>query len=216
MPRDPQKAQAAGARKEAMRLQKRSASHQPVAHGAGGLRQAGIWPLYEVLLSEQWKDPETLVSILVSRRSPQGKIAAAVFLVDLACLGVKSATARIYKSWRDYDEDMRERITSAQPMKPASLNLVAKIIAAGVEYAQRLSIVPDPVYYQAKLLLADADPAACSDEIPLGGPEGKPLFVAGPYDNVPLIMAKLTRAVGADGFHYLIATDPGAGAFDEP
>jgi len=40
--------------------------------------------------------------------------------------------------------------------------------------------------------------------IPLGGREGKPFFVAGPYDNVDRIMAKLRRKLGEDGFHFMI------------
>jgi hypothetical protein len=44
--------------------------------------------------------------------------------------------------------------------------------------------------------------------IPLGGPEGKPFFVAGPYDDITIIISKLTRAVGPDGFHYVVPIDP--------
>ena len=57
-------------------------------------------------------------------------------------------------------------------------------------------------------VLGQANPAACHDPIPLGEPEGKPLFVAGPYDNATKIIAKLTAAVGPDGFHYLVPLDP--------
>jgi len=53
------------------------------------------------------------------------------------------------------------------------------------------------------LVLGDADPDACDVPIPLGGKDGKPFFIAGPYDNVDRIMAKLTRKLGPDGFHFL-------------
>ena len=52
------------------------------------------------------------------------------------------------------------------------------------------------------LVLGDADPDACDEVIPLGK-EGKPFFIAGPYDNVERIMSKLMRKLGPDGFTYI-------------
>ena len=62
----------------------------------------------------------------------------------------------------------------------------------------------------AQLVLGDADPDACDEEIPLGS-DGKPLFVPGPHDNVDRIMDKLTRKLGPNGFHYMV----GIGGPDE-
>ncbi|MFQ5854215.1 MAG: hypothetical protein ACE5LU_01025 [Anaerolineae bacterium] len=74
-------------------------------------------------------------------------------------------------------------------------------------------VSPDPDYRDAMLVLGDADPEACPDDIPLGGEDGKPFFVAGPYDDVPAIMAQLTKAVGPDGFTYLVPIDPDTEVF---
>ena len=186
----------------------------PAAAPAGGswLQQSQDWPVYEVLLSQDWDRQEALAVALVARRSPRsGKIAAASFLVDLACLGVKSAFVRLCASPDDYARRLRQRLVQTQPMQPASLDLVAKIVTEGEAYARRLGLSPDPEYDQARLLLAGANPEACDTPVPLGGPEGKPFFVAGPHDNVPRIIAQLTRAVGADGFHYLVGLDPEQG-----
>jgi hypothetical protein len=43
--------------------------------------------------------------------------------------------------------------------------------------------------------------------VPLGK-DGKPYFVAGPYDDARKIMAKLEKAVGRDGFHFIMPLDP--------
>ena len=91
----------------------------------------------------------------------------------------------------------------------ADFNLAAKIIYTGLEYAAALGIKPDPVFGQGEYLLAGADPGAESTPVPTGGPEGKPLFVSSPYDDVPRIMAQLTRAVGPEGFHYLLGNGGG-------
>ncbi len=145
---------------------------------------------------------------VVARRSPRsGKIAAATFLVDLACLGVKSAFVRLFMSLRDYVSRLRDTLPQPEPLQPASLDLVAKIVTTGEAYARQFGFAPDPEYAQAKPLLAGARPEACDTPVPTGGPEGKPFFVAGPRDDIPRVMNQLTRAVGKEGFHYLLPLD---------
>lgn len=144
------------------------------------------------------------MQILVARRSGSGQIAAGSFLVDLGCLGVKSAFASLLDSRFEYEQKLRRRITSQQSMMSADLNLIAKIIREGIAYARELGFSPDPDYRDAMAVLGDADPDACPDEIPLGGEDGKPLFIAGPYDDVPAIMAQLTKLCRPDGFTYLL------------
>lgn len=191
MPRDPGKSK-----------QKRAdtrKTNQPKA--TSWLYQCPSWPLYEVLLSEDWDKEGALPTMLVARQSPRsGKIATAAFLVDLGCLGIKSTFVRICKSPDDYTRRVRDAISNDQTLLPADVNLVAKIIAEGLAYGQRLGFTPDPEYNQASLLLAGAEPAACDVEVPLGGPEGKPLYIPGPYDNIERIATTLVRAVGEDGF----------------
>jgi hypothetical protein len=171
--------------------------------GTSWLHQSTNWPLYAVLLSKDWQDTY-LTSVLVARQSPRsGKIAAAAFLVDRACLGVKSAFVRICKSPEDYVKRVREPMLKDQDMEDLGLDafdLVAKIITEGLAYAERLGLSPDPEYRQASLLLSGANPAACDVEIPLGGPDGKPLFVPGSYDDVEHVVAVLTRTVGPEAF----------------
>jgi hypothetical protein len=171
------------------------------ASGASWLHQSPNWSLYEVLLSEDWDKERAIPTIIVARQSPRsGKIAAAAFLVDLGCMGVKSAFVRFCKSPDDYARRLREPLLKDQEFTPVELDLVAKIIAEGLAYAERLGFKPDPEYQQASRLLAGADPAACPDEIPLGGDDGMPLYVPGPHDNVEQALATLTRAVGPNGF----------------
>ena len=93
---------------------------------------------------------------------------------------------------------------SHQDMIKADVNLVAKIIREAIAYARELGFRPDPDYRDAIPVLGDADPDACDVPIPLGGKDGKPLFIAGPDDDVDRIMSKLTRKLGPDGFHFLV------------
>jgi hypothetical protein len=188
-------------RKAAKRKQKR-ASSKPRLTGRALLRAAGHWPLHECLLSKAWQQPEEITQILVARRSPTGQIGVGAFLVDLGCLGVKNAFADLFDSQREYKK-LRRELMEGQAMIKADLNLAAKIIHEAIAYAGELGFKPHRDYRDAMLMLGDADPEACDESIPLGK-DGKPFFVAGPYDNVDQIMSKLTHKLGPDGFHYLV------------
>jgi hypothetical protein len=177
------------------------------------LRSSGSWSLRECLLTKEWREEGAIVQILVARRSPLGQIATGTFLVDLGCLGVKTAFASLFDTRREYERKLRARITSQQDMIKADLNLVAKIIREAIAYAQDLGFKPDPDYRDAMLVLGDADPDACDVPIPLGSRDGKPLFIAGPYDNVDRIKARLTRKLGPDGFNFLFPVGGDKGIF---
>jgi len=211
MPIDPRKRQKALAREASRRKEKKIAQRRQAqferefaASARPLLRAAGAWPLHEVLISESWADPKQLTQVLVARRSPAGQVAAAVFLVDQACLGVKSALGRLFHSRAEYDGELRAMLVEQMPMIEGDLNLAAKIVREAVRYAQDLGFQPDPDVADAALVVGQADPDKCQTEIPLGGPEGKPFYVAGPNDNPRRVIAALTDRLGPDGFHYLV------------
>jgi hypothetical protein len=198
--------QKARERKAAKRRARQSRAPSAPRSNRGWLRAAADWPLHECLVTKEWREPGAIVQILVSRRSPQGQVAAGVFLVDLGCLGVKNAFGRAFNTQGEYAAELRNDITARQEMIHADLNLAAKIIREGVAYARELGFRPNRDIRDARLVLGDADPDACDEEIPLGT-DGKPFFVSGPYDNVDRIMDKLTRKLGPNGFHYMIGIE---------
>lgn len=203
MPRDEKKRQQSLQRKTAKRKQKRQALKQTrPAGGRGLIRQAAAWPVYESLVSSNWRDEGELVQVLVARRSPSGQIAAGMFLVDLGCLGVKDAFARLFSSYSEYQQELRDRLFDLQPMREAGIDLAARIIREGVSYAGSLGFEPHRDYREAAILLEGADPDAVNVRVPLGK-DGKPFYVAGPHDNVKKIMAQLTRSVGPGNFQFL-------------
>lgn len=177
----------------------------PATKPAAGLALAASWPVHEVLLSRSWEEPGAAVTLLVARRSPKtGKVASTLLLVDLGCLGVKSAQVFTYKDVREYNAGLRAHALRLQPTGPVSLNLAAKIVATGLAYAAALGFKSDPVYAQAAHLLAGADPDAEPTAVPTGGPEGKPFYVNGPRDDARKIIEQLTRSVGPGNFHYVL------------
>jgi hypothetical protein len=218
MPKDERRRQKALARK-AERQKKRAARHLPGKAPPSLHVAAADGSLHECLVSRTWQEPGEIVQILVAR-SAGNYIAVAGFLVDLGCLGVKNALTSLL-SPAEYAR-FRRTFASTQPMRPAELNLVAKIIQEGIAYAESFGFRPHPDYREASLLLDGADPAACPTPIPVGV-DGKPFFIPGPDDDVPKVLRQLERAVGKGNYHYvleagdLILTDEGAGeALEEP
>lgn len=217
MGRDERQRQKARQRKVAKEKQKQKRRNQLV--GGGGpsspraiIRSAAQWPLHECLVSQGWDQEGEIVQILVARRAPTGVIVAGAFLVDLGCLGVKSAFANVFRTPADY-ELLRQDLMANQSLKPADLDLAAKIVREGLAYARKLGFSPDPDYREAAVLLTGADPDACHAQIPLGK-DGMPFFVAGPDDDVPKIVDQLTRAVGEGNFEFVMPIpNPGFGAF---
>lgn len=169
---------------------------------APSLRKAGDWPLHEVLINGNWRTPKTLTQIVVSRLAPNGDIALGSFLIDLGCLGVKNAFGKLFDP-SEYRTVVR-KIGEEQPLIPTDLNLAAKVIREGIAYGRRFGFQPNRDTPQAMLVLGNAEADLCRVEIPLGGGDGKPFYFAGPYDDVDRIMAKLTKAVGPDGFNYIL------------
>lgn len=169
-------------------------------------RQSRHWPLLECRIAAEWRDTNQICQIIIARKSDKlGIVVAGVYIVDLACLGVKNAYAAVFRSEYEYRQELRERLDSTQTMINCELDLAAKIIDEGVKYARSLGFRPNKDIRDANLVLGEANPENCDEEIPLGGPEGKPMFIEGPHDDARKILRVLERKVGAGNFNYLMS-----------
>jgi hypothetical protein len=95
------------------------------------------------------------------------------------------------------------KLSETQLMIRCSPDLAAKIVLTGLEYADSLGFRPHPDAVDAFSVLVGADASACEEEVPVGNGEGKPMYIAGPDDNVRFIMASLDRVVGPEGYGYV-------------
>ncbi len=204
------------ARREAKRKEKRkSAKPQLSSRSKKAILRAGLaWPVMECWINEAWKDPTQLNQIVVARRNPAtGEVIVGLYLVDRACLGVKNAHAANFINAETFRREMLAHLSQEQKFVKIDFNLAVKILKVGMEYGAQFGFRPHRDYEDASILLQDADPDAVDVEISVGGPDGKPMFMSGPYDNVPKIMARLTHLLGPDGFTCLLRIDPDRGMF---
>lgn len=190
-------------KRKTMRTQSRGRSIRSM------LMQALKWPVMECWVNEAWRDPTQLNQVAVARRNPStGEVYVGMYLVDRACLGVKNAYAANFGSASEFRRELLSHLQEAQDMIQIDLDLAAAIVEAGIAYAAELGFRPHRDYRDASVLLRDAAPDTVEEEIPVGGPEGKPLFVAGPYDDVERIMGFLTRKLGPQDFNYMVQLAP--------
>jgi hypothetical protein len=163
-------------------------------------------PIHECLI------PENLFELgighlVFSRRLPDGRIAFSMFLLDVFCLGVKNAFFATV-SREEYEQRIRHwrGPETFQPVLPECLR---KLVEGGVAYARELGFNPHPDYTVASQIFGDVNASGCATEFTYGH-EGKPLYCSGPNETeaqARAIVDHLARRLGAEGFHFLIATE---------
>ena len=168
--------------------------------------QAVRWPVLECLVSEHWGDGRSLATVIVARRRDgQGLIAMALFLMDLQCLGGKNGFAAMF-------DPSRYRSTCAAAMEAqgavaVSLDLAAKIVREGIAYGRSLGFSPHADVVRALPMLHGACPEHCDERVPLGGPDGQPLYIEGPDDDAKRIIDTLDRRAGAPEYGFVRRAD---------
>lgn len=166
--------------------------------------EAAAWPLHEVRIADGWENPWALCQVLVARRAPDGRVAAALFLVDLGCLGAKDAVVHVYRNAASYGA-LRRKIEANLRMRPCDLALAAKVVREGIRYARSLGFEPHRDATTGLPLLEGAED--CDVQVPLGGPDGRPLFLAGPHDDVARIQRTLDERLGPEGYGRVTGAD---------
>ena len=112
MPQDAKRRQKALQKHTAKRKQKHAVMQRqaPPSSIAPVMREAAGWPLHECLITAEWRNPQEITQIVVARRAPSGEVVCGVFLVDLACLGVKNVIASEFGSVAQYETQLLDRL----------------------------------------------------------------------------------------------------------
>ena len=173
-------------------------------------RAVGSPFLHCVANEELWR--EGMANVLVSRELPDGKVAFVIFLVDAYCLGVKNVAMDVVVRTR-YENEVRGRMFEHRPHRVLSPACARKLVEGAVEYTRSLGFPPYADYETAKVIFGDVDASQCTQEFTFGK-DGKPLFVAGPYDSQERcrrIIATLEESCGPGGYNFVLPVlTPGA------
>lgn len=159
---------------------------------------AADFPVYKCLVGRDWKQ-HGLARVVVARIQPNDRLVYSAFLADLCCLGVKNAFCNAEMARKEFENIFLPTNFSYTKAETISLDFAESIIYGSIAYARNLGFEPDPDLDLASHLLGD-DSFKLDPKIKFGGPDGKPLYVIGPNDDSWLIIAKLERKLGKDGF----------------
>jgi hypothetical protein len=199
------------ARHAAKRKAKRKATHTRTASTSKRslLMRALKWPVMGCWVNAEWEDPTQLNQVVVARRDPAtGEVYIGMYLVDRACLGIKDAHAASFLSASEFRRELLTQIAQTQDIIQIEFDLAAAIVKVGLDYAADLGFRPHRDYRDASILLRDAHPENVKEEIPVGGENGQPFFIAGPYDNVQHILRHLERNPGPGKYHFTAPIGP--------
>jgi hypothetical protein len=120
------------------------------------------------------------------------------YLIDYWCLGVKDAMGP-KKIDRSTFEEMLGEISDrfGQEFREITLEQAQAVIFGAIDYAAKFGLQPHRDFEKAKVFLGEPGSDYPSIEF---GRDGKPFFVAGPYDNAPAIIARLRTTAGEGNF----------------
>ncbi len=143
--------------------------------------------------------------VLVSRKLSHGNVAFVVFLVDMYCLGVKDAAVNIFPE-ADYRKLVYEKLAAQYTLIRMKPECARKLVEGAVQYALDLELPPHADYRIAWRIFGDISAEACTEEFSYGK-DGKPFFVAGPYDDkakCQLVLRLMEKHCGPGGSHFLM------------
>jgi hypothetical protein len=153
---------------------------------------------------EGWDDvdlgpegPAGVALALVARAERHDRVVVCGWLVDTFCLGVKNAIGPAVMRGRDLPRFLRTYFTVfPAPALRVPIALAEELVLGAVEFAAGLGFSPHPDFGQTRAHLGElGDSRAITF-----GRAGRPLYVAGPYDDPIEIMRTLKSSLGSDGF----------------
>lgn len=165
------------------------------------IKHAREFPIMDCYINGDWQQGDGLVRIAISRELPEERLAFGSFLVDMLCLGVKDAMYFWDISRAEYESSFLPQLYMSDEAEECPVDLAHQIVYQAVDYAGQFGFKPHKDFLKAQYLL---DPRGTHpEEHKLEfGKDGKPFFVAGPYDNVPVILKKLEKHAGEGNYFF--------------
>jgi hypothetical protein len=151
-------------------------------------------PFGPCAISNRWDaegDEPELVSLVVTRRLPDGDLVPLILLVDRTCLGVKDAFVAEKLDESDLDQLLEQIGEPHGGMSRCELLVAQSVVFHAIDYARRLGFEPHRSFPEA---LVEPRPAELM-ATPWHARE-RPLYVAGPHDDLLRILEQIHAKVG--------------------
>jgi hypothetical protein len=165
------------------------------------LHDARTFPILECWISDDWEKGSGLVQIILARVQPNEKICCGTYLVDKFCLGLKNTFAKTNLTPERYQE-VYDRIASRQPLTRCPIELAHQMIYGSIDYAAQFGFQPQSDWVQTQYMLEPRGELKEPYKLKFGQ-KGRPLFIAGPYDDTKKIIKQLEATAGPGNFDFL-------------
>lgn len=139
---------------------------------------------------------------VVARQRKNGTLVVGVYLLDLNCLGLKDTFFLEFEDIYELKKEILEINNGVVDYEEIEPNLFFNYVYGAIEYAEDLGFKPHKDFKITEYILDDAEEIEFVD-IEFGF-NGRPLFVAGPYDNSNSLMAILDKNVGRENYDYFL------------
>lgn len=172
------------------------------------LQHAREHPVYGCWIMRGWQEAG-ITPVVVAREQEPERLMFAVYMVDLYCLGVKDAYTRADYSINRFQREL-PKMCANDPEK-CSVELAHEVIYGALEYAEKLGFEPhaDFTRQMADVMLDPPDAHPRVNRVAFGK-NGRPFFVAGPYDDaqrVSYVLSTLKRTAGEGNFNFMAGFD---------
>lgn len=169
----------------------------------------GAFPIHQCLIP-QGLFATGFGTTIIARKINQDEVVVGGFLLDVYCLGVRSAFLQAMQMY-EYESTLKtlhrqENFGLAEPA------LVRALVEQSVEYARNLGFKPNSDYDHVRHIFGTIDPQECTETFTFGY-QGKPLFVPGPNDapkRCERIVDTLKQKCGPDGYQAKPRTKTGS------
>jgi len=168
-------------------------------------QKARTLPVYECLINTGWKESQ-MASLVVARQHTNGNITAGLYLVDLACMGVKNTLWFFNIPVPEYRENLERFMEMKDNIDKIDYTLAHNIVYASLEFADDYEFKPHKDFTSVTQYILDED----TDKIPIieieCGVDGLPAYMPGPLHSdskAKQVIAHLERVAG-HGNYYLL------------
>jgi hypothetical protein len=182
----------------------------------GRMQWASRFPVAQCLVGEGIQDGGGMGVIYLTRQINGGQIAMMFLLIDSFCLGVKDAGAR-FCTPSEFDE-LIDRAGTSETLRPVAPEFARKLAEDALAYAQTIGFSPHADYRKVAPFWGDIDASRCAETFTFGL-DGRPNFVAGPFDDDArqnFVFRRLRETVGEGNFGFIISPDAAGEMFDMP
>jgi hypothetical protein len=179
------------------------------------VQKARQFPIIECIINHDWDASEDsgLVRIVLARQGPEDSIIFGTYMVDMYCLGLKDTHSGVAPTRAQFDQEIVFRLFQDGQEADCPIDLAHQIIYQAIDYAAQFGFKPQKDFRHSQFVLEKRGTLPEQHHLTFGK-DGKPLYIAGPYDNARAIVARLEQKAGSGNYNYLVAlSPPGMAAF---